>query len=265
MGSVGRLSSTDGTIVVGRGRRAAPSVRRGGDVAVVRASSSSSDGASMTSMGGVSGGLAGFLDEPIAARAPNEPSPELINEDLAPVLTGGRTFTTYDIAALWIGLVVCVPAYTLAGSVIGLGMSASQGIACILLANCIVLAPMIANGHAGTKYGVPFPVLARSAFGVSGANVPGVMRALVGCGWFGIQTHVGGQAIFALIRSAVGMSAAPAPAAMPFLGISAPELACYAFFWATQVAIVCKVGRDGEARSHDEVVCSWTPLYFDRY
>lgn len=86
------------------------------------------------------------------------------------------------------GCVPCAP-----GSVIDLGMSAWQGIACILIANCVVLAPMVLNGHAGTKYGVPFPVLARAAFGTRGANVPGVMRALVGCGWFGIQTHVGGR------------------------------------------------------------------------
>jgi NCS1 family nucleobase:cation symporter-1 len=83
--------------------------------------------------------------------------------------------------------------------------------------------------NVGTKYGVPFPVLARSAFGIWGAHVPGVMRALVGCGWFGIRTHVGGQAIYAIIRSAAGSAAgdATAAAAIPFLGISVPELVCY--------------------------------------
>ena len=183
-----------------------------------------------------------MLDDPIQARPPNEPSADLLNEDLAPVAPAQRTFTTYDIAALWIGLVVCVPAYTLAGSVIDLGMSAAQGIACIAIANLIVLLPMVLNGHAGCKYGVPFPVLARSAFGIKGANVPAVMRALVGCGWFGIQTHVGGQAIFAIACAALKLSTAAVATAhlVPALGISSYELLCYATFWAAQVAVVVK-------------------------
>ena len=144
---------------------------------------------------------ASMLDDPIEARPPVGSSPNLLNDDLAPVALPDRTFTTYDIAALWIGLVVCVPAYTLAGSVIDLGMSAFQGIACIAIANLIVLLPMVLNGHAGCKYGVPFPVLARSAFGIKGANVPAVMRALVGCGWFGIQTLFGGIAIHLMLSA----------------------------------------------------------------
>ena len=185
---------------------------------------------------------ASMLDDPIEARPPVGSSPNLLNDDLAPVALPDRTFTTYDIAALWIGLVVCVPAYTLAGSVIDLGMSAFQGIACIAIANLIVLLPMVLNGHAGCKYGVPFPVLARSAFGIKGANVPAVMRALVGCGWFGIQTHVGGQAIFAIACAAAKLSTVAMAAShfIPALGISSYELACYGVFWAAQMAVVVK-------------------------
>ena len=185
---------------------------------------------------------ASMLDDPIEARPPVGSSPNLLNDDLAPVAPADRTFTTYDIAALWIGLVVCVPAYTLAGSVIDLGMSAFQGIACIAIANLIVLLPMVLNGHAGCKYGVPFPVLARSAFGIKGANVPAVMRALVGCGWFGIQTHVGGQAIFAIACAAAKLSTVAMAAShfIPALGISSYELACYGVFWAAQMAVVVK-------------------------
>ena len=109
------------------------------------------------------------------------------------MLARDRTFDAVDVASLWIGLVVCVPAYTLAGSVVDVGFSVAQGIACITLANLIVLLPMFANGHAGTKYGAPFPVLARAAFGVKGAHVPALARALVGCGWFGIQTRAGDE------------------------------------------------------------------------
>ena len=185
---------------------------------------------------------ASMLDDPIEARPPVGSSPNLLNDDLAPVALPDRTFTTYDIAALWIGLVVCVPAYTLAGSVIDLGMSAFQGIACIAIANLIVLLPMVLNGHAGCKYGVPFPVLARSAFGIKGANVPAIMRALVGCGWFGIQTHVGGQAIFAIACAAAKLSTVAMAAShfIPALWISSYELACYGVFWAAQMAVVVK-------------------------
>ena len=150
---------------------------------------------------------ASLLDDPIQARPPNEPSADLLNEDLAPVAPAQRTFTTYDIAALWIGLVVCVPAYTLAGSVIDLGMSAAQGIACIAIAAISSVAPDGAQRHAGWVRRAD-PVLARSAFGIKGANVPAVMRALVGCGWFGIQTGVGGQAIFAIACAALKLSTA---------------------------------------------------------
>ena len=93
----------------------------------------------------------------------------------------------------------CIPTYMLAASLIDLGMDWRQAIATIFLANCIVLVPMILNAHAGTRYGIPFPVYCRAAFGIRGANVPAVMRAMVACGWFGIQTWIGGLAIFTLL------------------------------------------------------------------
>ena len=127
----------------------------------------------------------------------------LINSDLAPTAVHQRTWTTYNIAALWIGMAVCIPTYMLAAGLIAGGMNWWQAILTIALGNIVVLVPMVLNAHAGTKYGVPFPVLARASFGVKGANVPSILRALVACGWFGIQTWIGGAAINALLAVAV--------------------------------------------------------------
>src|SRR5436190_22480255 len=121
--------------------------------------------------------------------------PSLFNPDLAPVAPDRRTWAAYNYASLWIGMSVCVPTYMLASGLIAGGMSWWQAIGTILLGNLIVLAPMLLNGHAGAKYGVPFPVLARASFGVRGANIPAVLRALVAGGWFGIAPWRAGQAM----------------------------------------------------------------------
>ncbi len=122
-----------------------------------------------------------------------------INPDIAPIPLERRTWNMYHIAALWVGMSVCVPTYMLAAGLVSGGMDWKQAIATILLGNVIVLVPMTLNAHAGTRYGIPFPVLARSAFGVRGSNIAAMLRALVACGWFGIQTWVGGQAIHTLL------------------------------------------------------------------
>ena len=126
--------------------------------------------------------------------------PGLINDDIAPVAPAGRQWSVLSMASLWVGMVVCVPVYMLAASLIQQGMSWGQAVFTVLLGNVIVLIPMILNGHPGTKYGVPFPVLARAAFGPVGAHFPSVLRALVACGWFGIQTWIGGAAIYQKIK-----------------------------------------------------------------
>lgn len=123
----------------------------------------------------------------------------LINKDIAPTRLSERTWNTYHIAALWIGMCVCIPTYMLAAGLIAGGMNWWQAILTITLGNFIVLIPMVLNAHAGTKYGVPFPVLVRAPFGVLGANIPAILRALVACGWFGIQTWIGGQAFNSMI------------------------------------------------------------------
>jgi len=129
------------------------------------------------------------------------PDPSLINEDIKPATPEERHWSVLNMASLWIGMVVCVPTYTLAGGLINEGMNWWQAVLTILLGNVIVLVPMVLNGHAGTKYGVPFPVLARASFGIRGAHIPSLLRALVACGWFGIQTWFGGFAIYQLVNA----------------------------------------------------------------
>lgn len=120
----------------------------------------------------------------------------LYNEDIAPTVTKQRTWHKWNVAALWVGMAVCVPTYTLGGVLTAyFGLDVTEALLTIFLANVIVLIPLILNAFAGTKYGIPFPVLLRSSFGTIGSNIPAVIRALVACGWFGIQTMFGGMAI----------------------------------------------------------------------
>jgi NCS1 family nucleobase:cation symporter-1 len=164
------------------------------------------------------------------------PDPGLINDDIRPTRDDERHWSVLNMAALWVGMVVCVPAYTLAGGLVQAGMSAWQAIFTILLGNVIILLPMVLNGHPGTKYGVPFPVLARSSFGILGANVPSLIRGLVACGWFGINTWVGGSAIYQLLL-AIGATS-PTASDLPVLGINGVEFVCFLVFWAAQIAVL---------------------------
>ena len=127
------------------------------------------------------------------------PDPSLYNHDLAPIPASRRDWHTYNYAALWIGMSVCIPTYMLASGLIAGGMSWWQAIGTILLGNLIVLVPMLLNAHAGAKYGIPFPVFIRAPFGVRGANLPAILRAIVACGWFGIQSWIGGTAIHSML------------------------------------------------------------------
>src|SRR5437667_12283247 len=124
---------------------------------------------------------------------------KLFNADLAPVPPSRRKWRLGSFAALWISMSACIPTYMLASSLIGGGMNWWQAILTIFLGNLIVLIPMVLNAHAGTLYGIHFPVSCRASFGTTGANVPALLRALVACGWFGIQTWIGGNAIYKIL------------------------------------------------------------------
>ena len=157
-------------------------------------------------------------------------SSSLYNEDLAPVPAGRRTWSAYNYASLWVGMSVCIPTYMLASGLIAGGMNWWQAIGTILLGNLIVLVPMLLNAHAGAKYGLPFPVLVRAPFGVLGANVPAVLRALVACGWFGIQTWIGGQAIDAMLRIVWPWWAS----------WSGGHWVCFLLFWAINMYVIVR-------------------------
>jgi NCS1 family nucleobase:cation symporter-1 len=161
----------------------------------------------------------------------------LFNHDLAPVPPDQRSWRFWNFAALWISMAACIPTYMLASSLIGGGMNWWEAVATIFLGNLIVLVPMILNAHAGTRYGIPFPVYCRAAFGTKGANVPALLRALVACGWFGIQTWIGGEAIhkiLALFFPALGGAAHNA------LGITLPQFICFLFFWGINMFVIYK-------------------------
>src|ERR1700694_3663269 len=123
----------------------------------------------------------------------------LYNEDLAPIPVARRNWSTYNYAALWISMAHCIPTYMMSSGLISAGMNWWQALITILLGNTIVLIPILLNSHPGTKYGIPFPVFARASYGTVGSNLPALMRAIVACGWFGIQSWLGGRAIFTLI------------------------------------------------------------------
>ncbi len=162
----------------------------------------------------------------------------LINADLAPSDIASRTWRWFHYCALWVGMVISIPAYMLAAGLIDQGMTPLQAIVTILLGNSIVLVPMLLVGHAGARYGIPYAVLVRCAFGTTGARIPALARAIVACGWFGIQTWVGGNTLLALVTVLTGRQTGGQP--LPIVGIDAAHLACFALFWVIQLFFVSK-------------------------
>lgn len=163
-------------------------------------------------------------------------SSPLTNEDLAPVPLAQRTWSMWNFAALWVSMAACIPTYMLASSLIDGGMNWWQAVLTIFLGNLIVLVPMVLNAHAGTAYGIPFPVYCRASFGTLGANIPALLRALVACGWFGIQAWIGGEAIHKIL--AVFIPSLAAGDALPVLGINFGQLCCFLFFWGINVWVI---------------------------
>lgn len=169
----------------------------------------------------------------------SSPDSSLESESLAPTRDHERTWGRWDLAALWVGMSVCIPTYMLAGDLIRSGMNWWQAMLAILLGNLLVMVPMILNGHAGTRYGVPFPVFARAAFGTLGAHVPSLARALIACGWFGIQTYVGGEAISAMI-ALLWPDWTLLGGGVSLLGMSLSSWITFLLFWLINVYFVWK-------------------------
>ena len=160
----------------------------------------------------------------------------LYNEDLAPVPIARRTWTTYNYAALWISMAHCIPTYMLASGLMNSGMDWKQALFTILLGNMIVLVPILLNSHPGTKYGIPFPVFARAAYGTAGSNLPALMRALVACGWFGIQTWIGGEALHTFFAAV--LPGWPALLGAGFSGHTTTEWLSFLLFWGLNIFVI---------------------------
>ncbi len=168
-----------------------------------------------------------------------EPLPEnrLTNADIAPTPLAKRSWNLWHIASLWVGMSVCIPTYMLAASMVEAGMNWWQSLLAILLGNAIVLLPLVLNAHAGTKYGIPFPVYSRASFGIYGAHVPSLLRSLVACGWFGIQTWIGGLAIHVII-GILWDGWAALGGGWTFMGYTLPHYLSFLLFWLVNLYFV---------------------------
>ena len=156
----------------------------------------------------------------------------LYSPDLAPVPASKRTWSMWNLAFIWVGMAVCIPTYMLASFMIKSGLSWLSALAIIGLANLVITVPMALNGHAGVKYGIPFPVLGRASFGTNGIHLASVVRAIVACGWFGVQTWIGGLAFYAIFNAATGSE--------PSLGLDAGKFIGFGLFWFVNMYFVWK-------------------------
>ena len=172
------------------------------------------------------------MEEEIVELNENLTNSPLYSEDLAPVPKEKRTWSKWSLAALWVGMAVCIPTYLLASYMIKTGLAWWEALIIIGLANLIITVPMVLNGHAGVKYGVPFPVIGRSSFGIKGIHIPSVIRGIVACGWFGINTWLGGLAIYSIFIVISGLD--------PQTGLSVGQFICFGIFWLLNMFFIWK-------------------------
>jgi nucleobase:cation symporter-1, NCS1 family len=152
------------------------------------------------------------------------------NDDLRPCTLAERTWPGTKFAALWIGMCLCLPTYSLASGMIALGMNWWESVLTILAGSAIVMIAILLVSHAGTKYGIPYPVFARLWFGTRGAHLPALARAIIAAGWFGINSWFGGQALDAILVRV-----------LPFWSTMGAHLAvAFAIFWAINVLIAMR-------------------------
>ena len=159
-------------------------------------------------------------------------SSPLYSEDLAPVPSNKRTWSKWHLAAIWVGMAVCIPTYLLASYMIKTGLNWYEALIIIGLANLIITVPMVLNGHAGVKYGIPFPVIGRAAFGTKGVHLASVTRGIIACGWFGVQTWIGGLAIYAIFNAVTGTDGE--------LGLSVGKFIGFGIFWIINMYFIWK-------------------------
>ncbi|REJ81914.1 MAG: hypothetical protein DWQ44_13415 [Bacteroidetes bacterium] len=159
-------------------------------------------------------------------------SSSLYSEELAPVPYEKRTWNMWSLAAIWVGMAVCIPTYILASYMIKSGLSWQASLVIIGLANLVITIPMVLNGYAGVKYGMPFPVLGRASFGTSGVHIASVLRAIVACGWFGVQTWIGGLAFYSIWNIMTGQEGS--------YGLDAGKFICFGLFWLVNIYFIWK-------------------------
>jgi NCS1 family nucleobase:cation symporter-1 len=177
------------------------------------------------------------MSQPLAVDATaRRAESELYNDDLAPTGAAQRTWRWYHFAALWVGMVMNIASYMLAAGLTEQGMSPWQAVLTVLFGNLIVLVPMLLIGHAGARYGIPYAVLVRASFGTQGAKLPAMLRAVVACGWYGIQSWLGGSAIYTLVN--ILTHNALVGDALPLLGISIGQASCFLVFWVFQLYFI---------------------------
>lgn len=156
----------------------------------------------------------------------------LYGDDIAPLPPSSRTWSRWNLAALWVGMAVCIPTYLLASYMIKSGLTWYEALIIIGLANVVITLPMVLNGHAGVKYGIPFPVQGRSAFGTLGVHIPSMLRAFVACGWFGVQTWIGGLALYSIWHAVMGTSTMP--------GLDTGKFIAFGLFWIINIYFIWK-------------------------
>jgi cytosine/uracil/thiamine/allantoin permease len=156
----------------------------------------------------------------------------LYSDDLAPVPSNQRTWSKWHLAAIWVGMAVCIPTYLLASYMIKSGLNWYEALIIIGLANLVITIPMVLNGHAGVKYGIPFPVIGRAAFGTKGVHLASVTRGIIACGWFGVQTWIGGLAIYAIFNAISGATGE--------LDLSIGKFVCFGVFWLINMYFIWK-------------------------
>lgn len=175
-------------------------------------------------------GRVDIADESVIAQSP------VFNKDLAPIPFARRKWTSANFAALWAGMACNIPTYMMASGLIANGMNWWQTLLTVLIGNVIVLIPIVLNSHAGAKYGIPFPVFVRASYGVRGSNLPALMRAIVACGWFGINAWIGGQALFTLIKAMI--PSWPMLMGLPIAGYPPTEWVSFIVFWALNILVI---------------------------
>ncbi len=172
------------------------------------------------------------MNEDIVSIKEDVTNSPLYSDDLAPVPPGGRTWNKWHLAAIWVGMAVCIPTYLLASYMIKTGLNWYEALIIIGLANLIITIPMVLNGHAGVKYGIPFPVIGRAAFGTKGVHIAAIARGIIACGWFGVQTWIGGLAVYAIFNAITGNPGE--------LGLSIGKFVGFAIFWCINMYFIWK-------------------------